>query len=377
MRKELIWTVLIVSLLVVIPVKAAPGPGLVGLWHFDNVTTPVSYPNPLYPKWTPDSSGLDNDGYLFPIEFEPTLVEGKFGNALSFDGINDYVAVRDSSSLDVDRVTIEAWVYLGDSFPSGHRNIVRKGHTSQRCYGLDIYPGTSPPRTIRGWVNLGPSGGSTALVAYGPSLATNTWYHVAMTYDGSNVRVYVDSVQVGMSSTTTGNIFDNDLSVRIGGQPSAESGGALAFKGKIDEVRIWNEALTAAQIQQSYALGTTSTMTEPRATVELGEQFLAGGGVAIFTSAFYWPSGATGYASPVILEARVLIVGSTATVTDSYIERKITPRGTVVFNVDYTPVWGLDVTVTSFDGGAKSLHLSMVLSTGEGLGFNIQNLPYD
>lgn len=55
--------------------------------------------------------------------------------------------------------------------------------------------------------------------------------------------------------TTSGNIFDNNLSVRIGGQPASDSPGALAFKGLIDEVRIWNHALTAGEIAYNYDLG--------------------------------------------------------------------------------------------------------------------------
>jgi hypothetical protein len=202
-------------------------PDLVGLWHF--------YDNAL------DSSGNNNHGTVHGA----TYVDGMFGKALSFDGINNYVEVTDpgiGSSLDVDRITIEAWIWIDPGLGTGQKNIVRKGYLGNRCYGLDI--GLRAAGEIAGWVNLGLAGGSTALIARGSVLSPGSWYHVAMTYDGVNVCVYVDGTQVGISTTLSGNIFDNNLSVRIGGQPATDSGGALAFKGLIDEVRIWSSALT-------------------------------------------------------------------------------------------------------------------------------------
>jgi len=188
------------------------------------------------------------------------------------------------------------------------------------------------------------------------------------------VTLYVDGVNKG-SVSLAGSYADPGKNPWIGliNYPACD------FDGIIDEVRIWNGALTLAQIQQSYALG-----IETEATVVLGEQFLADGGVAIFTSAFYWPSGGA-WTFPVTLSARVMIVSSTATVT-GWAFRKVTPRG----SVDYycalaTDGHGVDVALEDdavdastdvFEGGAKSLHLTMLLSETEGLGFNIQNLPY-
>ncbi|MCJ7743694.1 MAG: LamG domain-containing protein, partial [Dehalococcoidales bacterium] len=224
-----------------LPMAAAaidPDPGLVALWHFDEGSGALT---------VADSSGNGNTGTVVGAT---TGVVGKFSNALRFDGINDYVEVPDpgiASSLDLDRATLEAWIYIDPTLPTGFLNIVRKGHGLNRTYGLDI--GLPGPRRMRGWANLGPAGNSTALVANGATtLATGQWYHVAMTYDGSRVRVYVGGILDGISGNFVGNIFDNNLSVRIGGQPSGDSQGAMAFKGLIDEVRIWSTALNASQL---------------------------------------------------------------------------------------------------------------------------------
>ena len=237
-------------------------PGLVGLWRFDGDAT--------------DSSGNSNSGAVY----QATYVNSPMGQALSFDGENDYVNVLDTnSSLDVDTITIEAWIYFDEKdLLKVHRNLVRKGYYGDRCYGLSI--GLRAAGEIAGWINLGPSGGSGALVARGSVLSPGFWHHVAMTYDGEVVRVYVDGAEDGISTTVSGDIFDNNLSMRIGGQPVSDKGGALAFKGLIDEVRIWNTALTEDQLGDITPPIITMLGTSP-VTVEVGSTYTDAGATAL------------------------------------------------------------------------------------------------
>jgi len=204
---------------------------LVGWWEFEgDALDSTSYAN----------NGVETNG--------PVYDTGKIGNALKLDGLNDFVDVTDSASLDVDTATIEAWIYMDPAIGAGGKNIIRKGHFGDRSYGLDITE-VAGLRKIRGFVNLGPLGGSAAKVSTGTtSLLTGVWYHVAMTYDKTDVRVFVNGVQEGVPSAEAINIYDNNLSVRIGGQPVGDSGGALAFKGLIDDARIWNSSLTQANL---------------------------------------------------------------------------------------------------------------------------------
>jgi PKD repeat protein len=239
MKKKLFSAVILVTLLASVlpslPVMASPDPGLVGLWHFDEGSGTTAS----------DSSGNNYNGVIFGAIY----VDGKSGKALLFDGTNDYVNVPDpgASNLDLNRVTIEAWIYMPTEVPTGFRNIVRKGHGLDRCYGLDMgYPNA---QKIRGWVNLGQLGGSSALwVQSGTLLLPDQWYHVVMTYDGSSVKLYLNGVLDSWSTSITGNIYDNDLSVRIGGQPAGDSQGSMPFKGLIDEVRIYNIALSSTVV---------------------------------------------------------------------------------------------------------------------------------
>ncbi len=236
----LLAVVLIGVLLLAAPASAE----LVALYHFDEVTGTT----------TPDSSGKGNTGTLtaFSGGAVPVLVEpGKYGKALQFGPSYGFVSVTDPgvlSSLDVDRITAEAWIYL-DTAPTGDMNIVRKGPWDDRAFGLDVQNAK-----IRGFVVLGGTTGG-ATIAYGStSLPVGQWTHVAMTYDGAKVQVYVKGELNGSSAGVSGAIGDNDYAVTIGGQRAILSGGALAFKGKIDEVRIWNQALTADQIKTSFNL---------------------------------------------------------------------------------------------------------------------------
>src|SRR5262249_19167335 len=107
--------------------------------------------------------------------------------------------------------------------------------------------------------NSVPGGGGTFgganMVTYGTAaLAVNTWTHLALTYDGATLRFYVNGVQVS-SLAQTGNIATSTNPVQIGG----DSIFGQYFRGTIDEVRVYNGALTQAAIQtdMNTAIGST------------------------------------------------------------------------------------------------------------------------
>lgn len=216
-----------------------PDSNTVALWHFDEETSQTINDSAGSNHGIRGSSNVVEPSDPTWLLAGPTWVPGKVGTALYFDGFNDYVEVPDSGSLDVDHITIDAWISLADPIQTSVGNIVRKGYYGERCYGLSL--NLRQQKRVTAWVNLGPDGNGIAKEATGTTdLQPNTWYHVAMTYDGTNVRFYLDGDLQSTSASTSGNIYDNALSVRIGGQASGDNPGALAFKGKIDEVNIWN-----------------------------------------------------------------------------------------------------------------------------------------
>jgi hypothetical protein len=179
-----------------------------------------------------DASG---NGHTGTISGATWTTAGKFGRALVFDGVNDLVSIADSNLLDLTSgMTLMAWVSPTGGL-SGWRNIIKKEVDS---YFLNAHTPSG-----------GPGGGGTIgsccpVISAGPALVLNTWTHVALTYDGSALRLYRNGTLVA-TQAATGTIQPSALPLRIGGD--AVYGEHV--QGRIDEVRIYNRALTASEIQ--------------------------------------------------------------------------------------------------------------------------------
>lgn len=160
------------------------------------------------------------------------------GNALNFDGVNDIVTIADRSSLDItSAITLEAWVYATKN--TGIQNVICKSSNSPNT-------GYIFPRTDNGWasttVYLHITGVWRTLSAPYPGL--NAWHHLAATYDGATIRLYINGVE-SASVAQTGAITTNNNPLVLGNQ----TGISEYFGGSADEVRVWNVARTQAQIQ--------------------------------------------------------------------------------------------------------------------------------
>ena len=161
---------------------------------------------------------------------------GKFGPALSFDGSGGWVTIVDASDLDLTTgMTLEAWVF--PTTTSGVRDILIKEGSSVDIYNLYA-------RNWRGRPESNVLIGGTNRTAEGTALAANTWTHVAGTYDGTTLRLYINGVQAA-STAVSGPIASSTGPLRIGGN----SLWGEFFQGLIDEVRIYDRALSQAEIQ--------------------------------------------------------------------------------------------------------------------------------
>jgi len=188
-----------------------------------------------------DNSGNGNNGIL--TNGPAWSAAGKFGAAISFDGTDDFVNINDANSLDLTNgMTLEAWVNPNNL--TGYKTAVCKENgTSSLAYAL------SPNNNTSGSSNQRPNsririGSNTRTVTGTTKLSMSTWTHIAITYDGAMMRLYVNGVQ---SSTfaTTGNITATTDPLRIGGTTALSQ----YFAGLIDEVRIYSRALSASEIQ--------------------------------------------------------------------------------------------------------------------------------
>ena len=190
-----------------------------------------------------DSSAWQRDGAVR----EAVRAAGKFGGALQFDGVNDWVTVQDTTNSPADLtngMTIEAWV--NPTTMSGWETVLMKErgnlNMSYALYAHDGAPLTGGVAAPAGYIRA--QNGDQPVRGTSP-LPLNTWTHVATTYDGANQRLFVNGVLV-RTSPMVGNIAVANGVIRIGGNQSFSG---EFFKGLIDEVRIYNRARTATQIQ--------------------------------------------------------------------------------------------------------------------------------
>ncbi|HWO62254.1 MAG TPA: LamG-like jellyroll fold domain-containing protein, partial [Umezawaea sp.] len=217
-------------------VSSAPPVGLVAAYSFDQGSGTS----------LPDLSGNGNNGTISNASW--TI--GRFGDALSFNGSNSIVNIPDSSSLDVTSgMTLEAWVYP-TALATDWRTVALKEQTGNYAYALYGNTGTSRP-------SANAVTGGTDHDVRGPSqLSLNTWIHVAATYDGSALRLYVNGSQVA-SQAASGSIATSTGALRIGGN---NIWGEF-WQGRIDELRVYNRALSTTEIQtdmnRSVAVDTT------------------------------------------------------------------------------------------------------------------------
>jgi hypothetical protein len=210
---------------VTLTVSPAGSANLVGAWGFDETAGSTAA----------DASGQSNTGTITNATHSAA---GKFGGALSFNGTNAWVTVPDANSLDLTTgMTLEAWVQptaLGTLW----RTVILKEQPGNLIYALYAGDGLARPASdVFTTADRGFSGTS--------ALTLNTWTHLAATYDGTTQRLFVNGVQVA-TRATTGAIRASTGVLRIGGNNIWTN---EWFAGLIDEVRVYNKALTAAEIQ--------------------------------------------------------------------------------------------------------------------------------
>jgi PKD repeat protein len=203
-----------------ISISVTSSSGLVAAYSFDADAGPT----------ITDISGNGNSGVINTAHWTNS---GKFGNALSFDGVSS-ATVTDSPSLDLTgSLTLEAWV-MPTSFTGDFQPIIIKPMDSSFNQISYVLQGSSRPSKMP---SIGLSASPENLMGPSP-LPLNMWSHLAGTYDGSTVRLYVNGVQVA-SEAVAGPITTSTEAIRIG----------MSWAGVIDEVRIYNRAISASEIQ--------------------------------------------------------------------------------------------------------------------------------
>ncbi|UCG68656.1 MAG: hypothetical protein JSV09_12745 [Thermoplasmata archaeon] len=183
---------------------------------------------------------------------------GKFCNALSFDGVDDYVEVPDDPSLDItSEITIEAWIYPRSIDDGLYHRVVDKFYGGTG-YALRIEPRGEFSLDVNGWL-----GSDIALPG-------NSWSYLVGVSDGTYSSLYLNGqlVKTGKIANPSGSIKANNYPVKIG----CWAGGAKShFDGITDEVVIWNKKLSSQEILDYYNSGMehfTGSEGGPPCTIE-------------------------------------------------------------------------------------------------------------
>ena len=202
--------------------------GLVGYWTFDGQDT----------NWatgqTFDRSGNKNTGTMTSMTSSTVPVSGKIGHAFRFDGVNDRINLP-TDSIGTNTVTVCAWIKPKNTESIG-------GFVSNARFMLINYN--------FGASLLLSSDGLITFVASAISITPNVWQHICgVRLSSGTGSVYINGSQSGSSGNTGTPVTGFGLGI------GADGNGDNPFSGLIDDVRIYNRALSATEVQRLYQMG--------------------------------------------------------------------------------------------------------------------------
>lgn len=208
----------------------------------------VEPPDGLVSWWPGDGTTEDlaggHDGTLLNGAF---FAPGMSGSAFGFDGVDDIVDVWGFPDI-TSALTVEAWVNPADygcPFPGGRR-IVNKLSTSLRGWNLDVFCTNARLRAEL----FDPSGATNSVSSTIP-IPAGVFSHVAFSWDGSSLKLYINGAVNNTAVTSIASIAANTEPLRIGRWLFAEN----TFKGRIDEPTVFDRALSASEIRGIYNAG--------------------------------------------------------------------------------------------------------------------------
>ncbi len=282
--------------------------------HGHPVLGPVSW-------WKGENNAVDgadgNNGTLFN---SATFAAGEVRQAFSFNGTGAHVRVPDATNLHfTNAMSVETWIFptLGGS----DRGVVSKWDAvngfNQRSYALSISGGNLAYFDISPDGNFGPLEG---LVFSANTIPLNQWTYLAATYDGANMRMYVNGVLANTTPFISG-IFPGRNDLGIGGTVGGDPPGGLIspFGGLIDEATVYSSALSLLQLQDIYAAGSAGKNGE--GGISAARVILAGITTNAFVGVDAWKTNSftfTASSNGTVLEIQPLNAASDGMLFDSF-----------------------------------------------------------
>ncbi|NTU46671.1 DUF2341 domain-containing protein [Candidatus Roizmanbacteria bacterium] len=174
---------------------------------------------------------------------------GKFGSSLNFDGSDDYVDMGNPTSLQItNQITLTGWAYITDL--ANYRPIISKGRTSDVTNrgSFQLYSEEAADQ----------KSSFTLYTTYEKRLEsqsiTTGWHNIVGTYDGSTMKIYIDG-KLSNSGSMSGSIKNSSYNVLLGSEKDNAGNLVAKYNNKLDDVRIYNYALTASQVQNVFNEG--------------------------------------------------------------------------------------------------------------------------
>ncbi len=202
-----------------------------------------------------DKSGKGNHGTVLGARYTPG---GKNGGAYSLSGSNDHITVPNSGSLEIrDKLTLAVWVNLASLGPGGYANehgyIINKGDDAwwNPTFCLGYSKGGEPLFHVGNATDPQRGGGKSAVGA--TKLKPGTWYHLVGVYDGATVKLYVNG-HLEQMEKYSGRLRADRAPVHLGGGKlfGVDWGNHFTVHGVVDEVMIFDRALTEREVKQLY-----------------------------------------------------------------------------------------------------------------------------
>ena len=214
--------------------------GLVGYWSFDEGSGITAY----------DASGNGNDGTLYWMSTSTNAwTTGKSAGALQFDGADDYVSINDNDALTPsDSITVSAWI---KRTATGRLDLVIGKGSSLTNFSYNIYFNSND--TLAWEVSSNGNVSGRLILNTTATFTSGVWYHIVGIFSNGSANIYVNGInQPVTTSGTAVSVYNNTANLFIGYEVTDTS---YYFRGTIDEVRIYNRALSDAEVRYHYNRG--------------------------------------------------------------------------------------------------------------------------
>jgi len=214
--------------------------GPVGYWKFDEGEGQTVF----------DSTENNNDGTLGSTTAadaaDPIWIQGKYGSALSFDGVNDYVNLGTPSTISftTEDFTVEYWFYTNTLV--GYQTPVGRAVESANGWDIEIRDNGNI------WFKTYTAGAYQSTEAGAGTIAAKTWYHLSFVRQGSKATIYKNGISIKTGTSHPTSLLPSTNKLLIG---AGYAGNQYLMNGLIDDVRIYNYARSASQILQDYNEG--------------------------------------------------------------------------------------------------------------------------